>query len=158
MPIPDFQTLMLPLLRFAADGKEHTMQEAREVLAREFKLSEKELHELLPSGKQSIFTNRVAWAKSYLIQAGLLDASKKGILAITERGREILKEQPSRLNIKYLERFSEFKNSPRCAARCCLIHRQRGSFVMFLPTRTAAPHRGLPIISTELGSARAHNQ
>jgi restriction system protein len=74
MPIPDFQTLMLPVLQFAADGKEHSIRDAREALAQQFGLSETERKELLPSGQQSVFDNRVAWAKSYLQQAGVLDS------------------------------------------------------------------------------------
>ncbi|MCG8346659.1 MAG: winged helix-turn-helix domain-containing protein [Chloroflexales bacterium] len=73
MPIPDFQHLFLPLLQHLADGEEHTSQETVEALARLFQLSEAERTQLLPSGKQAIFTNRVAWAKSHLKQAGLID-------------------------------------------------------------------------------------
>ena len=72
MGVPDFQSLMLPLLRMAADGREHSLADARDVLASDFKLSDAELQELLPSGRQPKFANRVAWAKSYLQQAGLL--------------------------------------------------------------------------------------
>ena len=63
MAIPDFQSLMLPLLRLASDGKEHSTSEWRESLAIQFKLTEDERKELLPSGTQSLFTNRIAWAE-----------------------------------------------------------------------------------------------
>lgn len=99
---------MLPLLRFAADGKEHSLAEAREHLAKEFSVSEAELKELLPSGKQTTFSNRVAWAKSYLTQAGVLISSKRGYFNVSPRGSEILKNPPNRIDIKFLEQFPEF--------------------------------------------------
>ncbi len=108
MAVPDFQTLMLPLLEFASDGKEYTMQEAREGLAEVFQLTEEDLEELLPSGRQTTFSNRVAWSKSYLTQAGLLESPKRGRFHISERGKQVLKEAPDRIDIKYLERFPEF--------------------------------------------------
>lgn len=108
MPIPDYQTLMLPLLRFAADGNDHTTREAVEVLATEFQLTQAERNELLPSGQQAIFNNRVGWANSYLKKAGLLESPRRGALRITARGRQILGDNPKRIDVKYLERFPEF--------------------------------------------------
>src|SRR5437588_5555949 len=108
VPIPDFQTLMLPLLEFAADGTEHSIREAREELAQRFGLSEQERKALLPSGQQAVFDNRVAWAKSYLQQAGALDSQRRGHFQISQRGRDILRDVPERITIKYLERFPEF--------------------------------------------------
>ena len=77
MSIPDFQTLMRPILEFASDGKLHFLAEARESLAAKFKLTEEETKALLPSGRQTVFVNRVAWAKVYLGRAGLLDAPQR---------------------------------------------------------------------------------
>jgi restriction endonuclease Mrr len=74
MPIPDYQSLMLPLLRFASDGNDHTTREAVEVLANEFQLTSTERSELLASGQQAIFNNRVGWANSYLKKSGLLES------------------------------------------------------------------------------------
>jgi restriction system protein len=108
MPIPDYQTLMLPLLRFAADGSEHTTREAVEVLASEFQLTPAERNELLASGQQTIFNNRVGWANSYLKKAGLLESPRRGVLLITARGKQILSDNPARIDVKFLERFSEF--------------------------------------------------
>lgn len=99
---------MLPLLQFAADGKEHSIRETRETLAQKFKVSDQELKELLPSGQQPVFDNRVAWAKSYLQQAGALVSSRRGYFQISERGSEILRDPPQRITVKYLERFPEF--------------------------------------------------
>jgi restriction system protein len=108
MPIPDYQTLMLPLLRFAADGNDHTTREAVEVLAAEFQLTPAERKELLASGQQATFNNRVGWANSYLKKAGLLESPRRGTLRITARGRQILGDSPARIDVKYLERFPEF--------------------------------------------------
>jgi restriction system protein len=106
--IPDFQTIMLPLLRFASDGLEHSLAQARDHIAKEFSVSEAERKELLPSGKQSTFSNRVAWAKSYLTQAGVLESRKRGYFNISSRGIEILKNPPNRIDIKFLDQFPEF--------------------------------------------------
>jgi restriction system protein len=108
MAVPDFQSLMLPLLRLAADDLEHSVAEAREALAAEFKLSDTDREELLPSGRQSKFSNRVAWARSYLQQAGLLLAPRRGHFQISERGRSVLKAPPVRIDVKFLEQYPEF--------------------------------------------------
>lgn len=108
MPIPDYQTLMLPLLRFAGDSNDHSTREAVEVLGIEFQLTPAERNELLASGQQAIFNNRVAWANSYLKKAGLLESPRRGALRITARGKEILGENLTRIDVKYLERFPEF--------------------------------------------------
>jgi restriction system protein len=83
MSIPDYQTLMLPLLRFASDKSEHSAHEATTALAEKFSLNETQLQELLPSGKQTIFRNRVGWARTYLSKAGLLESSKRGFFQIS---------------------------------------------------------------------------
>ncbi len=106
--IPDFQSLMLPLMRLASDGKEHSNREARDALAAQFHLTDQDRAELLPSGRQSRFDNRVAWAKSFLQQAGLLSAPRRGHFQISDRGREVVKENPPAINIKFLERYPEF--------------------------------------------------
>jgi restriction system protein len=108
MAIPDYQTLMLPLLRLASDRKEHQLRAAIETLADEFALTYEERSELLPSGGQAIFANRVGWARTYLKQAGLLDTPRRGLFRITPHGLELLQEKPIRLDVKLLERFPEF--------------------------------------------------
>ena len=108
MAVPDFQSLMMPLLRIAANGQEHSLAEARDVLAAEFKLSDTDREEPLPSGRQSKFSNRVAWAKSYLQQAGLLLSPRRGHFQISDRGREVLRAAPPRIDIKFLEQYPEF--------------------------------------------------
>ena len=108
MPVPDFQSLMLPLLRIAADGKDHSLAEARSILSKQFDLSEADLEELLPSGRQSKFANRVAWAKGYLQQAGLLSTPRWGHFQVAPRGVDVLKSPPPKLDIKFLEQYPEF--------------------------------------------------
>jgi restriction system protein len=105
MAIPEFQDLMLPMLQFHADGHEHCSKENVDFLRRKFGLSEEEISELLPSGKQSIFNNRVSWAKSYLKMAGLLDSNKRGIYKITERGTDVLTKGVAKIDIKFLNEF-----------------------------------------------------
>ena len=78
MPIPDFQTVMRPLMDLISDGKEHTMREALDSLADHFELTDKDRQQLLPSGGQDVFTNRVAWAKTHLRMAGLIETTARG--------------------------------------------------------------------------------
>lgn len=108
MSIPDFQTIMLPLLEFAGRGGDLTMIEAKQHLATHFSVSESELSEMLPSRRAPRFYNRIAWAKFYLLKAGLVESSRRGVFAITRRGREVLQQKPERITISYLERFPEF--------------------------------------------------
>lgn len=108
MPIPDYQSCMLPLLRYAADGAEHALKEAVSALAEEFRLTEEEKSEYLPSGQQTVIQNRVAWARTYMKKAGLLTSPRRGYLTITERGRSVLRENPSAIDVVFLERFPEF--------------------------------------------------
>ncbi len=108
MAIPDYQSLMLPLLSLAADEQEHSVREARERLAADLGLTDEERSELLPSGRQPVFDNRVAWAKTYLQQAGLLSAPRRAHFQITERGQRILAEEPTAIDTKLLDRFPEF--------------------------------------------------
>ena len=108
MAVPDYQTLMLPLLKIAADEKEHSLKEALDVLSKEFDLSADELSELLPSGTQTIIYNRIGWARTYMKKAGLLTAPKRGHFQITERGKELLQKNPDKINVKLLNQYDEF--------------------------------------------------
>jgi len=105
--IPDFQSIMLPLLKIAGDKKEHTIQEVRDLLAKNFSLNEEERSKLLSKSKQKMFANRVGWARTYLKKAELLVYEPKGYFKITERGLKVLGEKPSKINVKYLKRFPE---------------------------------------------------
>ncbi|HBG47299.1 MAG TPA: restriction endonuclease [Deltaproteobacteria bacterium] len=111
MAIPDFQSIMLPFLMYAGDKNEHTINEAREHLAAQFHLSEMELNELLPSGQQGVFANRVGWARSYLKKAGLIEYTKRGYCKITDRGLKVLSQNPTYINVKFLKQFPDFFES-----------------------------------------------
>ena len=110
MAIPDFQTTMLPLLKATEDRAVHVLRDIVKRLAEEFALTEEERRELLPSGRQPTFNNRVGWARTYLTKAGLLDAPKRGHFQITERGIAVLAEMPAAINIQFLRRFEEFES------------------------------------------------
>jgi restriction system protein len=108
MAVPDFQSFFKPLLDIAADGKEHSIQEAREAIAKAMALSEADMAELLPSGTQTKFDNRVAWAKSYFAQGKILESSRRGFFRITPRGRELHDFGHKRIDVRILNQYSEF--------------------------------------------------
>jgi restriction system protein len=108
MAIPDYQTLMLPLLRHTADGKIHTARELKESLATAFNLTIEERQHMLPSGQQSTFHNRVAWAKTYLERAGLLESVRRGHFRVSARGREVVASSVDRIDNEFLRQYPEF--------------------------------------------------
>lgn len=108
MPIPDFQQMMLPLLRIAADGREHHTREVTQQLADEFALSEEERKELLPSARQTRLDNRAHWVVAHLYQAKLVERTGRGRFIITDRGRQVLQQNPTAINLRYLSQFPEF--------------------------------------------------
>jgi restriction system protein len=108
MAIPNFQSIMLPILKLAGDRNEHSISEATETLAQQFRLSEQDRNELLPSGKQRKFDNRVGWARSYLQKAHLLSHSGRAKFCITEQGLKVLEDGTTYINIKYLKQFPDF--------------------------------------------------
>lgn len=109
MAVPDFQSCLLPVLHFAGDGAEHSVADAREALAKHFNLTEGERNEILPSGRQRRFDNRVAWARVYLERAGLLDSTRRAHFKITEEGKQLLATSPPRIDIQLLERYPPFQ-------------------------------------------------
>jgi restriction system protein len=106
--IPDYQTLMLPVLRSAMSGAVE-IRDVVEHVAQDIGLSDEERREMLPSGKQTIIANRVHWAKTYLKQAGLVEAVARGVFRITERGQQALQSGARRIDNTYLEQFAEFQ-------------------------------------------------
>jgi len=108
MPIPDYQAIMLPLLIFAEDRQEHSLREAESVLAHKFNLTEVEKNELLPSGGERRFYNRVSWARTYLKKAGLLSYPRRGFFSITSRGKKLLLNNPQNINARFLKKYDEF--------------------------------------------------
>ncbi len=108
MSVPDYQTLMLPLLKHTADGAEHSFSALVEELGTVFELSDSERQELLPTSGQVIFNNRVGWARTYLKKAGLLSSPRRGIVQVTTRGLQVLRDNPARVDNKVLRQFPEF--------------------------------------------------
>lgn len=108
MPIPDFQSIMLPLMQFANDNQEHKVRDAIDYLANLFNLTDQEQQELLPSGKQPIFENRVGWSRTHLKKAGLLDYPNRACFKITPRGKELLQTQPTVINMSLLKQYPEY--------------------------------------------------
>jgi restriction system protein len=108
MAIPDFQSIMLPLLEFASDGIDHDNSEAIEYIATRFNLTEQDRKQLLPSGQQRVLGNRVAWARVHMRMAGLLENRARGIFGITQGGREVLEQKPAKINLKFLQSFPDY--------------------------------------------------
>ncbi len=107
--IPDFQTCMLPLLKYAGDGKEHKLSEAIDFLSNQFNLTKEEREELLPSKTQYVINNRIGWARTYMKKARLLNDPRRGCFKITDKGLSVLSEKPEKLSINYLSRFDQFQ-------------------------------------------------
>jgi len=101
---------MLPLLKLVADRQEHKMREVTDTLAEQFNLTEEERNVLIPSGTQSLFYNRVGWARTYLVKAGLLDTPRRGYIVITESGLKLLAEKLEEINTKLLKRYKGFRD------------------------------------------------
>lgn len=109
MAIPDYQSIMLPLLELASDGIEHSYREAVNTLAEQFQLSPEERKELLPSGKQPAFDNRVGWAKTYMEKAGLLNKTRRAHFTISATGKEVLASKPTEINNAFLKQYESFR-------------------------------------------------
>src|SRR5580700_6557256 len=108
MSIPDYQSLMLPVLEASSKG-EVRIGEVVEELAQKLGLSPEERSELLPSGKQTVFSNRVHWAKSYLSKARLVEITRRGYFRITPRGQKVIDGRPSQIDNRLLMQFEEFR-------------------------------------------------
>lgn len=108
MSIPDFQSILLPLLKYSGDKQEHSLRESIEYLAGIFNLTDEEKRELLPSGQQAIFDNRVGWAKTYLKKAHLIETTKRGYFRITDQGITVLQQNYQKIDTNFLKQFEEF--------------------------------------------------
>jgi restriction system protein len=136
MAIPDFQSFFKPLLEIAADGNEHSMKEARELIAQKMILSLEDLKELLPSGTQTKYDNRIAWAKSYFVQAKVLEAPRRAFLKITDRGRDLLKKNYDRIDVKILNQYPEFVEFHSLKTIPTTDHNQQDSLPLDTPEET----------------------
>ena len=108
MAIPDYQTIMLPLMRLLNDGEEHYLRDVVQQMADEFNLTIEERRQLLPSGVSTTIGSRVGWAKTYLHKAGLVESKKRGCVQISAKGRQILGQNPPEINVEFLRQFPEF--------------------------------------------------
>ncbi len=109
MAIPDFQTIMLPLLKTLSDNKEHSTRQIIDNLAEQFKLTPEERKTTLKSGIQPVFDNRVGWANTYMKKAGLIEAPRRGYSIITASGLELLAQDPPKVDNKLLNKYEPFK-------------------------------------------------
>ena len=108
MAIPDYQTLMLPVLRLASNGERRVVDVVDHV-ADEFGLSDQERETLLPSGRQRVLHNRIHWAKFYMSKAGLISSPARGRFVATEEGRKLLATNPDQINVALLMKWRSFQ-------------------------------------------------
>lgn len=110
MAIPDFQSVMLPVLKLLGDKKEYQSKEIKDYICKEFKLTQKEMEEKLPSSNSiSLISNRVAWAEAHMKMAGIIESPRRGFYRITNDGVNVLKKTPEKINLKFLQSFEEYK-------------------------------------------------
>jgi Mrr N-terminal domain len=152
MPVPDFQGLMLPVLRTVADG-ELSASETRERVADELGLSESDLAEMLPSGRAPTFANRVAWATFFMQRAGLLERPRRGVYRITEEGRRVLGEPPERIDMRFLERYPGYVEWRRRSAGAAVRDAQLPSGALPLTDTGATPEEQIERSHTALVAA-----
>ena len=109
MPIPKYDEMYRAFLDCLADGQIHRSKEVKDAVVRVFSVSEKERAELLPSGRQPLFDNRIGWTRTYLKKAGLVESPSRGVYVITQAGRQVLNENPPEIDNRYLQRFESFR-------------------------------------------------
>jgi restriction system protein len=108
MAVPKYDELMKPLLMAIQDGKTYTIKDVSARLAKQLKLSADDLAEMLPSGRQTVFKNRIGWANTYLKKAGLLDSPARATIVITDTGKQVVADNPEKIDSNYLKRFPSF--------------------------------------------------
>ena len=109
MAVPDFQTMMLPVLEALADTKPHTIREISDKVATAMGLSDADRQELLPSGIQKKWANRIAWVGTHFNFAGLITRPARAQMQITSRGVQVLKDNAKRIDLKVLQQFPEYQ-------------------------------------------------
>lgn len=108
MAVPKFDELTKPLLGVIKDGESYTIKDVTTMLAQRLSLSSTDLTEMLPSGRQTVFKNRVGWAKTYLLKAGLIESPARATIRITDAGKKVVNDNPDKIDTKYLEQFPAF--------------------------------------------------
>jgi len=109
MEIPDFQSVMLPIVNYLASGEVSSNADVTSQISDEFELTPEQRAELLPSGKQTIIKNRIGWAITYLKKAGLLSSPKRAHIQITDLGQSILAQNLDKINVRFLKQFESFR-------------------------------------------------
>ena len=109
MSIPKYDEMYRAFLDCLADGQAHKSKEVKDAVAKVFSISEKERAELLPSGRQQLFDNRIGWTRTYLKKAGLVQSPSRGAYIITQTGKQVLLENPAQIDNLYLQRFESFR-------------------------------------------------
>lgn len=108
MPVPPFQELFLPTLHFLSDGKDRDKTEVASHLVTVFPITDEEINEILPSGKQTKFMNRIAWTRTYFAKAGLVEPTSRGRFRITQRGMDLLATKLETMDVRTLKQYPEF--------------------------------------------------
>lgn len=162
MTIPSYETLMAPLLRQLLDGREHHVRELSANLAAERGLTAEELAQMVPSGKMTVWRSRVHWATQYLYQARAISRSKRGVFAITDRGRQLVAEQPDRVGNEHLEQFEEFRDFKNRSRTGAPRPPQNGDVAQAAPTKpvpgeisSATPYERIAAAAAEANAAVA---
>jgi len=145
MTVPDYQTIMLPLLKLTSDNNEHRFRDTVNALADHFHLTEDERKELLPSGQQPLFNNRVGWARLYLVKAELLEAIRRGYFQITELGHSALKQGPEKIDKNFLMQYPSF-----VTAKKKYMAKAKASKASKIPTDDTTPEESLEAAFIEL--------
>lgn len=143
MTIPDFQSLMLPILAHLGDGEKHTLEDYTSHLVTLFGVTEDQQRERLPSDRAPVFSNRVGWAVTYLFKAGLIDRTGRKRVRITESGQAVLADPPSRIGIAYLNRFPPFMEFNRGAAKSDPKTKDDPQSVIVVPPTSLSPDEQL---------------
>ena len=142
MPIPDFQSLLLPVLKLASDNAEHTIAGSAEQLANDLKLTEQEREAVYSSGNGLVFRDRISWARSYLKMAGLLESTRRGYLRISERGRTLLKDNPTSLNLGVLkQKYPDFREKIEEASKTSNLNENKPGGTSAVVVSSAASPR-----------------
>ena len=113
MPVPDFQSFMLPLLKRTRDGQEHSLRSFRAELSSDMQLTTEDVeNDMLPSGTQTRYENRIYWAATYLLRAGCLERVNRGVFRITPRGEDVLATTPEKVTMTRPSQVSRVRRSP----------------------------------------------
>lgn len=109
MPVPQYYKFHVPMLKFLGDGQRHSIKEVRRAMKEYYHLTDEDVSQMLPSGRVTLFANRVSWASTYLTKAGLIEKPVRGMLVITDAGKAVLRDLPEVIDSKWLSRFESFR-------------------------------------------------